>query len=90
MFGRSFLRLVMAMSLYASGMAFFWVTARFINPSWPAALGDPGAYLATGLLGAAVLHALRAQERRIKDLEEQLRNLIHRTEPGAVAGRPSE
>lgn len=71
---QSFLRLlpVYAVGVYAFGMGMFWAAAG-LSRSTPYPPGDPGAYIAVGLLGAAVVHSLRDQERRIQELERQLR-----------------
>ncbi len=74
--GRSLLRVlpVVAASLYAVGMGVFWAVASFASPGRAPARGDPGAYIAAGLLGVAVLISLGAQERRIRALEDRLRD----------------
>lgn len=63
---------VFGASMFACGMGLFWAIAKLSMPQTPAALGDPGAYITTALLGIAVLMSLGFQERRICELEERL------------------
>lgn len=61
-------------AIYAVGMSLFWANARAANPTVHVSYADPGAFIAIGLLGSAVARALLSQDRRIRRLEEQLRN----------------
>jgi hypothetical protein len=61
-------------SLYAFGMGSYWGIELLAYPALPPTVSDFGAYLATGLLGVAVIVSLGAQERRIRKLEQQLRD----------------
>jgi len=78
---------VIAATLFALANGMFWAVARLCSPGSPSALGDPGAYIIAGMLGAGVLISLAAQDRRIRELEERLRDQSKRAEPGAAPER---
>jgi hypothetical protein len=68
---RRFLSVYLA-GLFASGMGIFWAVAHLAFPGPAPYLDKPGAYIAVGLLAGGVLASLRAQERRIRELERRL------------------
>ncbi|QEL17459.1 hypothetical protein PX52LOC_04448 [Limnoglobus roseus] len=65
---------LLAVSVFACVLALAWSVAR-IAIGGPASLGDPGAYIATALVGAGCIAVVRGQEGRIRDLEKRLDDL---------------
>lgn len=65
---------VMLAILYAIGVGLFYAIER---------VGDPGAYITAGLLGITVMMSLSFLERRISELQRQLRDRDAGGEPDA-------
>ena len=71
-------------SIFASGMGIFWAVTRLSLLTANQQAPDPGAYIVTGIVGAAVLLSFRSQERRIQELERELLARGSNTEPRAA------
>jgi hypothetical protein len=80
---------VFAATLYACGMGLLWAETRMSVPPVIVSPGDPGAYIATALLGVAVMMTIAARERRIHQLERRLRENDRRASPPAAPDPPA-
>ena len=60
-------------SMYALGMGLFHVVNNASYSGAMRSLPDPGPYIMIGIIGAAVFCSFISQERRIQELERELR-----------------
>jgi hypothetical protein len=64
---------ILCVCLYTCGLAIFLAVTNYSNPAAENTVWVIIAYITVSLMGTAVMGVLRGQERRIQNLERQLR-----------------